>query len=176
MKRKKTRDLLFMGMLLLLLMILVYQGFRMMRPHTERADAEQMLYEVSLFQMQVLSTSLIDAASSENTSELNALKLAAYSASYTHDRLAKSLGSGNLYAFPALGGLVDAIQTWQIGGNRPLSEGEKGLLHEYTEIFSGTLEPYRQLLSGSGQVISSKNDELEKAGKKLAALFNISER
>ncbi|MWV46742.1 hypothetical protein GRF59_24335 [Paenibacillus sp. HJL G12] len=171
MRRRKSRDLLFLVLIVLLLGTLVYQGYRLARPQGGHADAEQMLYEVSLFQMKVLNTSLMDAANSGNTSELNALKLAAYSAAYTHDRLADSFGSDRLYPFPAIGGLVELLTSWQIGGNRPLSEAEKELLGSYSELFSGSVQPYQQLLSESGHVISSQNDELEKTGKQLAALI-----
>ncbi|GIO34726.1 MULTISPECIES: S-adenosylmethionine decarboxylase [Paenibacillus] len=170
MKRRGFRDLLFLGLMVVLVGLLVIQGYRMLRPQTEHADAGRMLYEVSLFQMQVLNTSLLDAADSGDTNGLNALKLAAYSAAFTHDRLANALGRNNLYAFPALGGLVDAITSWQIGGNRPLREEEKELLREYGGLFSGALQSYQQLLSESGHVISSKNDELKKTGKQLAEL------
>ncbi|MCJ8013814.1 hypothetical protein MUG84_18980 [Paenibacillus sp. KQZ6P-2] len=171
MRRRKSRDILFLCLIALLFAILVYQGYRMMLPQKGHADAEQMLYEVSLFQMQVLNTSLMDAAHSGNTSDLNALKLAAYSAAYTHDRLVNSVGGDKLYPFPAIGGLVDVITSWQIGGNRPLSESEKELLGSYSELFSGAVQSYQQLLSESGHVISSQNDELEKTGKQLAALM-----
>ncbi|MEC0241602.1 hypothetical protein P4H66_17425 [Paenibacillus dokdonensis] len=171
MRRRRSRDLLFAGLILLLLTILVYQGYRMMRPQAGHADAEKMLYEVSLFQMQVLNTSLMDASDSENTSQLNALKLAAYSAAFAHDRLVNSLGKDKVYSFSAIGDLVDALTTWQIGGNRPLSEVERELLVKYSELFSGAVSSYQQLLSESGHVISSKNDELEKTGKQLATLI-----
>ncbi|GIO66123.1 S-adenosylmethionine decarboxylase [Paenibacillus sp. FSL M7-1455] len=172
MRRRNARDLLFMGLTALLLLVLVIQGYRMMRPQTEHADAERMLYEVALFQMQVLNTSLLDAADSGGTNDLNALKLAAYSAAFTHDRLVNAVGKDRLYAFPAIGGLVDAITSWQIGGNRPLREEEKELLKEYSGIFSGAVQSYQQLLSDGGQVISSKNDDLKKAGKQLADLID----
>lgn len=172
MRRRNARDLFFLGLTALLLVVLVVQGYRMMRPQSEHEDASRMLYEVSLFQMQVLNTSLLDAADSGGTNDLNALKLAAYSAAYTHDRLVNAVGKDKLYALPAIGGLVDAITSWQIGGNRPLREEEKELLKEYSGIFSGAVQSYQQLLSDGGQVISSKNDDLKKAGKQLADLID----
>lgn len=170
MRRRKSRDLLFVILIALLVIILAYQAYRMMRPQASHADAEQMLYEVSLFQIQVLNTSLLDTADAANTGDLDALKLAAYSAAFTHERLMKSLGKDKLYSFPALNGLVESLTTWQIGGKRPLSDAEKELLGSYSEVFSGVVEPYQQLLSESGHVIASRNDELETAGKRLEAL------
>ncbi|MEC0372347.1 hypothetical protein [Paenibacillus chibensis] len=170
MRRRKLRDLLFLGLIVLLLIVLAYQAYRMMRPQSGHADAEQMLYEVSVFQIQVLNTSLLDAAHMNNTGELNALKLAAYSAAYTHERLVKSLGMNKLYSFPAIDGLIDLITTWQIGGNRPLSDAEKELIGKYSELFSNVVLPYQQLLSENGKVIASQDDQLEKTGKQLADL------
>ena len=167
-RRRKQRDLLFVGLLLILLVSLVYQGYRMMWPHTEGENAERMLFEVAQFQMQVLGTSLADAAGSSRTDELNALKLAAYSASYAHDRLAKTFGDGAVDPLKPVGDLVNVITEWQIGGDRLLTDAEKDMLLRYSQLYAGVMPVYEKLLSEDGHVIASQAGQLKKIGKELA--------
>ncbi|GAB6991425.1 hypothetical protein [Paenibacillus pini] len=170
MRRRRGKDFIFLGLMIVLIGFIVFEGYRLMRPQSDRADAGQMLFEVAHFQMQILSTSLLDATNSTHTDQLNGLKLAAYSAAYSHQRLASVFGASSLNQLSAIADLVNLISEWQIGGDRPLSEQDRKIIRQYSEKFGGVLPVYQQLMSASGHVISSQDDDLERINKELSLI------
>lgn len=159
---------------MVLVVCIVYEGYRMMRPTVKQEDAGKMLFEVTHFQMEVLNTSLMDSLQASHTVDLNALKLAAYSAHYSHERMVRAYGKGNLQSLSALGQLLDTITKWQIGGNRPLTDNERDLLTQYSTNFAALLPVYRLLLDHNNRVVSSQADHLNQIGENLDSLFSDS--
>jgi len=133
-----------------------YQIYKLMGGSDAKEDAGRMLYEVASFQMGLVQNSLNEASAIENTSQLDAVKLAIYSANYTHDRLVKAYGNDHLKRLESLNKLLEFITSVQIAGYRPLHEEEKVLLQEVQKRYGELYEAYEQLVTGSGQLVSSE--------------------
>jgi len=146
----------------------------MMRPTVKQEDAGKMLFEVTYFQMEVLNTSLMDALKVSYTDDLNALKLAAYSAQYSHERMVRAYGTGNLQSLSALGQLLDMITKSQIGGNRPLTDNERDLLTQYSTNFAELLPAYSALLDINNRIAASQANYISQIGGNLEGLFSES--
>lgn len=149
----------------------VYQIFDFMGTKETRADAVQMLYEVSLFQMEMLHSELQEAATAERSSELNELKKTVYGANFTHDRLVAVVGSKSLYPMDSIKELMEYIMRLQIGGDRGLTDEEKEGLVQISEQFSQCYELYRELFSSEGKVYGSKRDELHQLDQSISQLI-----
>ncbi|CAM3083286.1 hypothetical protein PASE110613_15805 [Paenibacillus sediminis] len=130
-------------------------------------DPKQMLFEVTLLQMNILNSSLNEAVKAEHTDELNELKLAAYTAKYTHDRFARTFAEGQLDELSGLSKLVAYITSLQIGGERSMTSEEQNVIHEAASVFSKMLPVYTDLLSSNDHIISSKEEELAIFAKEL---------
>ncbi|MGF7047172.1 hypothetical protein J2T13_001674 [Paenibacillus sp. DS2015] len=172
--RRKGKDILFLCVLMVLVACIVYEGYRMMRPSVKQEDAGKMLFEVTHFQMEVLNTSLMEALQASHTEDLNALKLAAYSAHYSHERMVRAYGTDNLQSLSALRKLLDMITQWQIGGNRPLTDNEHELLTKYSTIFAELLPGYTLLLDNNNRIVASQADHIKQIGETLESLFSES--
>ena len=110
-----------------------YQIYKLMGGNTAREDAGRMLYEVAAFQMGLVQNALNEAAAMENMSQLVAVKLAIYSANYTHDRMVKAYDNDHLKRLASLNKLLEFIRSVQIAGDRSLHEEEKSILQEGSE-------------------------------------------
>lgn len=172
MKRRKNKDILFLCVILLLVGSLVYQGYRMIKPNEEKADAGQMLFEVTRFQMEILNSSLMDAGHMNATGQLDGLKLAAYSAHFGHERLVNAFGKSEVESLPAIGELVNRITSWQIAGERPLNQEERDLLVDFSSKFSKILPIYNLLVNNSNQIVSNQADRLNELSKQLDELIS----
>ncbi|AJS57493.1 hypothetical protein [Paenibacillus sp. IHBB 10380] len=172
MSRRKGKDRLFLCVLIVLVAFVVYEGYRMVRPTATQEDAGKMLFEVTYFQMEVLNTSLMDALQVSYTEDLNALKLAAYSAHYSHERMVRTYGKGHLQSLSALEQLLDRITKWQIGGNRPLTDSERDLLTQYSTNFAELLPVYSLLLDHNDRIASSQADHIKQIDENLDSLLS----
>ncbi len=143
----------------------------MLKPNEEKVDASQMLFEVTHFQMEILNSSLLEAIHMNATGQLDGLKLAAYAANFGHERMVKAFGTNELEALPAIGELVNMITTWQIGGERPLSQKERDLLVEFSSKFAEVLPTYSLLVNGNNHIVSTQSDQLNQLGKQLSELI-----
>ncbi|OAB48098.1 hypothetical protein [Paenibacillus antarcticus] len=171
MKRRKNKDILFLCVILLLVGSLLYQGYQMLKPNEEKMNASQMLFEVADFQMEILNSSLMEAVHMNATGQLAGLKLAAYAANFGHERMVKAFGKNELKTLPAIGELVNMITSWQIGGERPLSQKERDLLVEFSTKFSEVLPIYSLLVNSNNQIVSTQSGQLAQLGKQLDELI-----
>ncbi|HZG87076.1 S-adenosylmethionine decarboxylase [Paenibacillus sp.] len=131
------------------------------------ADAKRMLYEASLFQVELMSGYTGEAARAASTGDLNGLKQAAYSADYTHARLAKALG-GRVPELRSASALMELIIRLQIGGERPLKPEEAEALAEAAPYFAELHDAYAALMDEGGAVNAGAAERLRQADKEIA--------
>lgn len=136
-----------------------------------KADAVSLLYQVSLFQMELLSSSLNEAAKAKDTDQLNALKQAAYSANYTHERLTMAVGEDRLEKLDSVPELLQFILRLQIGGGRTLKPEESSALQEFGKLYKDLFKAYGELVSSDGHFLSSRSEKVKKADKAMADLL-----
>ncbi|OAB46681.1 hypothetical protein [Paenibacillus glacialis] len=170
MKRRKNKDFLFLCVILILVGSLLYQGYRMFKPNEEKVDASQMLFEVADFQMGILNSSLMEAVHMSATGQLAGLKLAAYAANFSHERMVRAFGVNELESLPAISELVNLITSWQIGGERPLSQKERDFLVDFSTKFAEVLPIYSLLVNSSNHIDSTQSDQLNQLGNQLDEL------
>jgi hypothetical protein len=167
--RRRPRSLL----LILLLLIGIWtavQFVQTLKGQEPAADARILLYEATLFQIELLDGTASVAGKTKSTAELESLKQAAYSAQYTHSKLAEAWGSG-LPELASASRLVEWIVRVQIGGDRALNEDEKELLAALGPHFQQLHTAYAGMISVGGQLIGSNVDEVVKADQEIAALI-----
>ncbi len=134
--------------------------------------ADKMLYQVAYFQMELLGSHLAESARARDTDQLNALRQAVYSASYTHEHLVKVYGKERLARLESLSGLLQYLLRLQVGGTRPLKAEEQAMLAEASKRYAGLFEAYGKLMNDGGRVIGSQNSALKAADTAFAALLD----
>lgn len=139
--------------------------------HDKSYDASLMLYQVALFQVELLASSLSEAARALQTKELDSLRLSAYSAAYTHERLVLAVGESRLTPLHSLDQLVQFVLRLQIAGERALKPEEKETIAKAAQTFKEMFESYGKLISASGKLVSSQNDKLAKLDRDMAELL-----
>lgn len=149
--------------LFLMVLWMVNQLIQVMFPGEATQDAEKMLYQVSLFQLELLNNALHEASiSAWSTEQLNTLKQAAYAANYTHERYRQAIGPSKLTSLESLKELIQFVLRLQIGGYRELKELDREAIREVSEAYRELYESYAHLLSRNGSMNSSQNNELSR--------------
>ncbi len=148
-----------------------YQLYDWISAKRETRDAAQLLYQVALFQIELLNSSLQSAAGATNTEQLNALKQAVYSAEYAHERLVLAFGEDRLTALSSMAEMMQWIMRLQLGGSREIRPEETGALKETGVSFKALYDTYASLMSSGGEVIPSKNDDLIRIDRELTGLL-----
>lgn len=170
MRRNIGRTLTVYAIMALLLAWPILQIYDWYGTKREKGDAVQLLYQVSLFQMELLNGYLNEAGKAQDTEQLNGLKQAAYSANYTHERLTIALGRDGLDKLESVNELLQWIVRLQIGGTRGLKPEEVQLLQESAKLFKPLYENYGKLMTDSGYV-PSQGEKLAKDDSALAELI-----
>lgn len=111
------------------------------------ADPAEMLFEASLFQMELLASHAAEAARAVSTGELNGLKQAAYSVEFTHERLRRASG-GDIPELASVTELLEWIVRLQIGGERKLRPDENERLAAAAPHFAEMHDAYAALRRG----------------------------
>lgn len=157
--------------MLMLAGLLVYQIYDLFGGKKQTGDAEHLLYQVCLFQMEILNSLLNDAVRMANTDQLNDLKQSVYSANYAHERLVQAFGENHLTSLDSIPQMLQYIIRLQIGGNRAIRKDEAETLRQAGEQFSELYAVYGNLLSSRGSVISSQNDKLKSIDRNIYQLL-----
>lgn len=166
-RRLSGRMLVYMLMALLLIWP-IQQMAGWFQPKEHQHKPIYMLYQVSLFQIELLNSYLSEASQSKSSRELDALKQILYSTSFTHERLALALDEDQLSSLSSISQLMQLVVRLQIGGERPLKSEEIKILQEAAMEFRGIYAAYEKLMSSRGSIITSQNELLEKHDKELA--------
>ena len=168
MGKRRAGKLLVYGIVLFLLLWPAVQIYDSLHSRPEKQDAVHLLYQVSLFQMELLNRCLQEGSSVKDTGELNAWKQALYAASYTHERLVLAVGEEELTPLNSLQQLMQYMLRLQIGGERPLKPEELRTLEEAGKQFSGMYDAYQKLFASGSRIMTSGNEELKKGDASLS--------
>lgn len=159
--------------MILLFFILVWSLYSIFNqsPKQYQADsATMLLYEVSLFQLELLNNRINYTDEFSNDSSVELLKQAVYAVQFTHERLSIAME----YQLPDLKGLdkmMEYIIRLQIGGIQTFNEEAKAVLFEASELIDHMYEHYSHLISSRGQIIKSSKTELINYDEQLYELF-----
>lgn len=135
----------------------------------EKGDAVQQLYEVAQFQMELLGSTMNEAAAVKTSGQLNEWKRAAYSAAFTHERLVTaSAGEALPGKLESMEMLLQWIMRVQLGGERPLKPEELELMKEVAKRYKALFEAYGRLRDKDGDPVSAAAGELTRADRELA--------
>ncbi|SDN57470.1 hypothetical protein SAMN04487897_103216 [Paenibacillus sp. yr247] len=172
MKQKMVRKTVIYSIVLFLIIWPVYQLTQMLGHHKEEHDATHLLYQVSLFQMELLKSYLEESAQSKNTDALDASKQALYSAGYTHERLVLAAG-GSEYLTPldSMTQLTQYLQRLQVGGVRALKPDELQTLKEAGLQYKSIYDIYEKIMASNGDIVSSQNTKLAELDRNLTAFI-----
>lgn len=160
-------------MVLLVLLALVMPLWQLMDWREARLDQEHLqvlLFETASFQMELLGSSVGEAAKVQTTEQLNEWKRAVYSTAYTHERFAQS-GSALPSKLASLDGLLQWIQRVQIGGARQLTKEETGLLAEVAQSYKPLQEAYSSMMNQKGELAGGSVDKVKKLDAQLAEMI-----
>ncbi|MBE1443496.1 S-adenosylmethionine decarboxylase [Paenibacillus sp. OAS669] len=168
---KRKRKWIMYAILVFFVVWPVYQIIGMIGAHSEKQDAGKLLYQVSLFQMELLSSYLHDIEKVKDTEGLNPLRQAIYTANFTHQHLVLAYGEDQLTPLESLSQLMQYVLRLQIGGQRPLKGEEVQALLEVRKQFDDLYDAYGKLLSSRGDVVGSQNQRLQKDDKMVNELL-----
>ena len=130
-----------------------------------------MLFEASSFQIELLSRFMSEASSARTSEELDALRNAAYSASFVHDRLMRAFPPGQIAELASLDELLQAMLHLQIGGDRPLKAEEQVVLQELEPVLAELSTVYSTLLSEDGAIQRYERGMLEELDRQVIKLL-----
>lgn len=159
------------GLIVVLLTWPAFHIFQMMSSDHEQGNAEQLLFQVALFQMELLSGSLNEATSAKDTAQLNALKQAVYAMKYTHERLVQVMG-GKAPKLTSLNEFMQVVVRLQIGGQRPLKSEELALLRKLNQSFQELYTSYGKLMTSNGKIVASSVEQIDKLDAVLIELLH----
>ncbi|MEK3720914.1 S-adenosylmethionine decarboxylase [Paenibacillus sp. FSL H8-0034] len=168
---KRKRRLVLYLLLIFLLGWPLYQIYAMAQGTTEKQDAGKMLYQVSLFQMELLSSYLQNIDKVKDTESLNALRQAVYTANFTHDHLVLAFGDPALTTLAGVPELMQYMLRLQVGGQRSLRSDEVQTLVEVYKQFSIFFDAYGKLLSSRLDINSSQSAIMAKADQAISELL-----
>jgi hypothetical protein len=150
----------------------IYQIAHSWSKADEKYDSTKLLYQVAQFQIELLYSALAETGKMKQTEELNELRLAVYSANFTHQRLVLAIGESKLTALRSLPELLQVLLRFQIGGERALKPDETDTLNKAGAMFKTMFDSYGKLLTSGGKVVGSANDKLHKSDEELYTLLH----
>lgn len=156
---------------LIIVFLLVWPLFHisgMLKQSRNDQDAGYLLYQVSLFQMEMLASLLGEAEKASHTGQLNALLQTAYAANYTHERLLLAVSKDRLAPLDSLPQLLQYIMRLQLGGERVIKPEELETLSELKQGYDTIYEQYSKLMrNNSRKVTASANEQMKKTDADL---------
>ncbi|MCD1258155.1 S-adenosylmethionine decarboxylase [Paenibacillus athensensis] len=171
-RNRWSKKLLLYAVLALLLAGAVRQLIHVAGSSPETHDAGYLLYQVTLYQIELLNRNAGEAAAASDTKELTPFKTALGSAAYAHERLALAEGDEtSLTPLDSLPLLQQYVERLQVGGSRPLRGDEQQILQTAAVQLRELYSVYAELMSSSHRTLSSKNDKLRAIDEELGALI-----
>jgi hypothetical protein len=157
--------------IVLLASVTFYQTYDWYRAKTDRTDAAYYLYQVSLFDLQMLAGTLAEAGKLTDTSQLDALREAAYSAQYSHERLARIYAKENMAALDSYKELLQFVLGLQLGGPQAIKPETAKTMRDLSGLYREMSADYAKLLSARHEIISSENAKLVKIDGDIVKLL-----
>jgi len=130
------------------------------------ADAKRMLYEASLFQVELLAGHASEASRASTTGELDGLKQSAYSVEFTHGRLAQAAGDG-VPELRSASALVELLVRFQIGGERRLKPEEAERLAAASPFITELYDGYAALFGEDGRLDAAAAERIRAADERI---------
>jgi hypothetical protein len=171
MRRRQVGRLTVYGLLLILSIWPIWQVIDLYQSKLNDTNPTHLLYQVSLFQMELLSSYLQQTREITDSAELDSLKQSLYSANYTHERLALAVGPDHLAVLSSMNQLMQYVLRLQVGGHRVLKADEKQTLQDAAVQFQDIYAAYGELMSSRGSIISSQHDKLIKKDESLSSMI-----
>jgi hypothetical protein len=171
MRRRQAGKFVVYTLVLILLIWPVFQISGLFHAKGKDTDETHLLFQVSLFQMELLSSYLQQTDNVQDTRGLDTLRQALYSAGYTHERLTLAVGSDKLALLSSMNQLMQYVIRLQIGGQRPLKAEEKQTLHDAAAQFQDIYAIYEGIMSSNGSIISSQHEKLVKKDTSLSEII-----
>ncbi|NDI36706.1 hypothetical protein [Chengkuizengella sediminis] len=156
----RNRQMLIFIIIVLIVAWPIYQLVDLYFAKKSEKDSNILLYQVSLFQIELLNNLIYDSMNASNTEQLNALKQFAYTSDYSHQHLVLAYGDTKLTNVHSFLDIMQYIIRLQLGGDRILKPEEVAVFQELNKAFVEIVEVYETLLSEDGKIISSQNDKL----------------
>lgn len=167
MRKINFKKIIILLGLLIIVVWPIYQLKDLFTSNVEKQDAFKMLYQVSLFQIEMLSSYLNEAVRAQHTEQLHALKQAAFSANFTHERYVLAVGSNKLNNLESVSAIMKYVLRIQIGGQREVKGVERETLQEVSRAFRDVYNTYQTLLDSSDRIISSKSHDLKQMDREI---------
>jgi hypothetical protein len=173
MGKMKGSQALFIVVVMLMLGWIFSSLYHLFHTTSEQQNGSHLLYQIALFQIEMLNSSLADITNLKSTQQLVAIKQAAYSVDYTHERFLISLGSNKTVALFSLKRMMDYILRLQIGGDRSLKPEETQVFVNTGILFKKLYEEYAKLMVNPyNRIIASQNAKIHKLDQDLADIFS----
>jgi hypothetical protein len=139
----------------------------------QKQNDSHLLYQIVVFEIEMLNSTLTDLPNWNNTQQLTVLKQMAYAVDYTQERFLISLGAGKLVELNSLKRLMDYIQRLQIGGDRLLKTEEIQVLADTSLLFKQLYEEYIKLmLTNESGIKASQNAKIHKVDQVITDIFS----
>ena len=172
MRKSKFGGMVLWLVLIVLVIVPLYQFWGLVHAGGGKTNAKFLLYQVSLFQMELLYNQLNQSAQAKDTAQLDALKQDVYAMNYTHERLVLAFGGSKINQLDSLSKLMQYIERLQIGGRRALKPEEISLLQQITQDFKPVYTAYDKLISTNVKVNASQNSTMMKQDQKISSFIN----
>lgn len=156
------------------IVLICWAGYQLIDLYASRSahqDASRMLFEASSFQIELLSRFMSEASSARTSEQLDALRNAAYSASFVHDRFTRAFPPGHIAELASLNELLQAMLHLQIGGDRPLKAEEQAVLKELEPVLAELSTVYSTLMSEDGTIQRYERRMLEELDRQVISLL-----
>lgn len=148
----------------------LYQLYSLIDARMDREDAAKLIYQISVFQMDLLHKAAADSERVQTTDQLNGLRQAIYTADFTHQRLVLAFGKDKITGLDCLSDWMNLLLRLQVSGSRELRKSERETIRELSEKFEQMYEAYGELLASDGRVVGSKNGDLKKLDHSISEL------
>lgn len=133
-------------------------------------QAVALLYQVTLFQMEMMDNTVSQQQVPAATTELEEWKRAIYSAAYAHTRLSAAADGQMPAKLEGLETLLQWITRVQVGGGRALAKEEAELLRQAAPFCAKITAAYGKLMNDGAGVSGSASGELKKTDAELAEM------
>ncbi|MCR8644181.1 S-adenosylmethionine decarboxylase [Paenibacillus sp. N1-5-1-14] len=160
---------------IVLAIVLIWPTVQLLRGSGGNAEhhgnAEKLLYEVSLFQLEMLGSQLSNLNPMTQTSALDGVKSAVYSVSFTHERVRSALGEDVITDLDGMPQLLQYVMRLQLGASRPLKSEEVEVFREASKLLGEMYAAYEKLLTTKEEIVPTQNKILSDSNSKLRKLL-----
>jgi hypothetical protein len=151
----------------------LHSVYNVIKEPDEQHSDSHLLYQVTLFQSEMLNNALANSPNLKSTEELTVLKQAAYAVDYTDERFLIALGTAKANELLSLKRMMDYILRLQIGGERPLKSDEIQTFVDAGLLFKELYDEFAKLMvNNDNKVIASQNTKVHKLDQTLVDLFS----